>query len=171
MGVFRFFIARGVSSELFYQLKWFLAGAAFVVFAILWGTFGSVYFWDTVYQAIFPAWSRWMLPLGYGLVYGALAVLFWRASLQASRWQAVWFSLLVGLVSLVGHSIGISRGLLRVPMLAEVSAVSALVFGVFEFIFYGCVITGLSVAGRRLSLRLGYLHGEFARTRISDENF
>jgi hypothetical protein len=56
-------------------------------------------------------------------------------------------------------------------MLAEVSAASALVFGVFEFIFYGCLITGLGVAGRRLSLRLGYLHGEFARTRISDENF
>jgi hypothetical protein len=77
MGVFRFFIARGVSSELFYQIKWFLGGAAFLVFAILWGTFGSVYFWNTVYQAIFPVWSRWMLPLGYGLVYGALAVLFW----------------------------------------------------------------------------------------------
>jgi hypothetical protein len=54
----------------------------------------------------------------------------------------------------VGHGIGISRGLLRVPLLANVSAVSALVFGVFEFIFYWCVIVGLSVAGRWLSLRL-----------------
>jgi hypothetical protein len=40
------------------------------------------------------------------------------------------------------------------PLLAILSAVSALVFGVFEFIFYWCVIVGLSVAGRWLSLRL-----------------
>jgi hypothetical protein len=55
--------------------------------------------------------------------------------------------------------IGISRGLLRVPLLAEVSAVSALVFGVFEFIFYWCAIVGLSVAGRWLGLQLRQAHG------------
>ena len=71
----------------------------------------------------------------------------------------MWFSLLGGLVSLVGHSIGISRGLLRVPLLADASAVSALVFGVFEFIFYWCVIVGLSVAGKWLDQRLRQTHG------------
>ena len=148
------FVARWVSSELFGKLKWYLAGASFVVYAVLWGTFGSVYFWDAVYKAIFPAWFRWLLPLGYGLLFGALAFAFWRASILAARWQAVWFILLGGLVSLVGHGIGISRGLLRVPLLAEASAVSALVFGVFEFIFYWCAIVGLGIAGRWLGLRL-----------------
>jgi hypothetical protein len=62
-------------------------------------------------------------------------------------------------VSLVGHGIGISRGLLRVPLLAEASAASALVFGVFEFIFYWCAIVVLSVAGRWLGLRLRRTHG------------
>ena len=152
-------VARWVSSELFCTLKWHLAGAAFVVYAVLWGTFGSVYFWDAVYKAIFPAWSRWLLPVGYGLLFGALSIAFWRISILAARWQAVWFSLLGGLVSLVGHGIGISRGLLRVPLLAEASAVSALVFGVFEFIFYWCAIVGLSVAGRWLGLRLRQTHG------------
>jgi hypothetical protein len=152
-------VARRVSSELFCKLKWHLAGAAFVVYAVLWGAFGSVYFWDSVYKAIFPGWSRWLLPVGYGLLFGALAVAFWRASILAARWQAVWFSLLGGLVSLVGHGIGISRGLLRVPLLAEASAVSALVFGVFEFIFYWYAIVGLSVAGRWLGLRLQQTHG------------
>jgi hypothetical protein len=66
----------------------------------------------------------------------------------------LWFILLGGLVSLVGHSIGISRGLLRVPLLADASTASALVFGVFEFIFYWSVIVGLSVAGRWLGLHL-----------------
>ena len=147
-------VARWVSSELFRKLKWHLAAAAFVVYAALWGTLGSVYFWDPVYKAIFPAWSRWLLPVIYGPLFGALALVFWRASVLAARWQAVWFSLLGGLVSLVGHGIGISRGLLRVPLLAEASAESALVFGVFEFIFYWCGIVGLSVAGRWLGLQL-----------------
>jgi hypothetical protein len=151
-------VVRGVSSELFHKLKWYLVGAAFVVYAVLWGTFGAVYYWDAVYSAIFPAWFRWLLPLVYGLLFGALALAFWRVSFLMTRWQVVWFSLLGGLVSLVGHGIGISRGLLRVPLLANVSVVSALVFGVFEFIFYWCVIIGLSMAGRWLSLRLHQIY-------------
>jgi hypothetical protein len=147
-------VARRLSSGLFRKLKWYLTGAACLVYAGLWGTFGSVYFWDSVYQAIFPAWSRWLLPLGYGLLFGALALAFWRVSRLAARGQVLWFILLGGLVSLVGHSIGIRRGLMRVPLLAEASAASALAFGVFEFIFYWCVIVGLSVAGRWLGLRL-----------------
>ncbi len=147
-------VARWVSSELFFKLKWYLVGAAFVVYAVLWGTLGSVYYWDAVYKVIFPAWFRWLLPFVYGLLFGALALAFWRASILMTKWQVVWFSLLGGLVSLVGHAIGISRGLLRVPLLAEVSAVSALVFGVFEFIFYWCVIVSLSVVSRWLGLRL-----------------
>jgi hypothetical protein len=145
-------VAQCVSSELFCKLKWYLAGAAFVVYAVLWGSFGSVYFWDAVYKVIFPAWSRWLLPVGFGMLYGAFALAFWRASILAARRQAVWFILLGGFISLVGHGIGISLGLFRVPLLAGASAVSALVFGVFEFIFYWCVIVGFSVAGRAACL-------------------
>lgn len=149
--------AHWVSPEVFRKLKWYLASAALVVYAALWGTFGSVLYWDEVYQAIFPAWSRWLLP-GYGLLFAAVAIAFWRISLLAAKWQVVWFCLLGGLVSLVGHSIGISRGLLRVPMLAEASAVSALVFGVFEFILYWCAIVGLGAAGRWFGLQLRPRH-------------
>jgi hypothetical protein len=152
-------IGRWVTSELFSQLKWYLAGAAFLVYAALWGIFGSVYFWDAAYRFIFPPWFRWLLSPGYGLLFGVLAVGFWRVSILAPRWQAVWFTLLGGLVSLVGHSIGISRGLLQAPLLAESSVVSALVFGVFEFILYWCTIIGLGVAGRWLGLRLRHTHG------------
>jgi hypothetical protein len=58
------------------------------------------------------------------------------------------------MMSLVGHSIGIGRGLFRVPMLTETSVASALAFGVFEFIFYWCAIVDISVAVRWLSLHL-----------------
>ncbi len=149
-GPLLFLIARRASSGLFYRLKWYLAGAAFVVYALLWGTFGSLWYWDTVYQAIFPAWAHWLLPV-YGLLYAVLALAFWRVSLLAARRQAVCFILLGGLLSLVGHSIGISRGLLRVPLLAEVSAASALTFGVFEYIFYWCAIVGLAIAAQRMA--------------------
>lgn len=147
-------IARRVSFELFCRLKWHLAGVAFIVYAALWGTFGSLYFWGSVYQAIFPAWSRWLLPLGFGLLYGGLALAFWRVSILTGRWQVAWFILLGGLMSLVGHGIGISRGLFRVPLLAQANVESALVFGVFEFIFYWCAMVGLSLVGRWFSLKL-----------------
>jgi hypothetical protein len=149
-----FLVARWISSELFYKLKWYLVGAAFVVYAVLWGTFGSVYYWDAVYKVIFPAWFRWLLPLVYGLLFGALALAFWRVSILMTRWQVIWFSLFGGLMSILGHSIGISLGLLRVPLLAEVSVISALMFGVFEFIFYWCLIVSLSVVTRWCGLRL-----------------
>jgi hypothetical protein len=147
-------VARSVSPDLFGKLKWYLAASAFAVYAALWGTLGSIYFWDPVYKAIFPFWFRWYLPVAYGLLYGVIAVLFWRVSVIAPRWQAVRFATLGGLVSIPGHAIGISRGLLQVPLLAQVSALSALVFGVYEFIFYWCAIVGLAVALRWAGLQL-----------------
>jgi len=150
-------VGRWVPFELFSRLKWYLAAAAFLVYALLWGTFGSVYFWDGVYSHVFPGWSRWVLPAWFGTLFGLLALVFWRVSLHARRWPAAWFVLLGGLVSLVGHGIGIARGLLRVPLLSEASAASALVFGVVEFVFYWCVIVGLAVTARYVGrvLRVG----------------
>jgi hypothetical protein len=147
-------VAPRVPSGLFGRLQWYLAGAAFLVFASIWFAFGSLYFWDPVYRLIFPAWSRWLLPLFFGLLEGLLALLFWWVCRLAARGGAVWFVLLGGLSSLAGHAVGISRGLLRVPMLAGASPASALVFGVFEFIFYWSGILGLSLLFRWLDLRL-----------------
>jgi hypothetical protein len=152
--VFLLLVARVVPAELFTKLKWHVTAAACIVYALLWGIFGSVLFWDTVYSAVFPGWSRWLLPGGYGLLFGALALAFWHVSIRAPRWQAVWFCLLGGGVSLVGHGIGITRGLLRVPLLADASMISVLSFGVAEFIIYWCAIVGLGVASRRLGLAL-----------------
>lgn len=139
-------IGRWVSAGLFRKLKWHLAASAFVVYLALWGTFASVFYWDAVYAHVFPAWWRWLLPVGMGVLFGALALAFWRVSVAIAVWPPVWFCVLGGLVSLVGHGIGIRRGLLRVPLLSEASAASALSFGVFEFVFYWCVIVGLAVA-------------------------
>jgi hypothetical protein len=144
-------VGRFVSAELFRGLKWYLASAAFLIYALLWGVFGSFYFWDSVYHAVFPAWSRWLLPAWFGFLFGMVAILFWRITAPTAKWQAVWFVLLGGVVSLVGHGIGIKRGLLRVPLLSQASPASALVFGVFEFVFYWSAIVGLGAAGKGLA--------------------
>ncbi len=146
-------VARFVSADLFRRLKWYLVVTAFVFYAALWASVASVTYWDAVYQAVFPSWSRWLLPLGAGLLNGSVALLFWRLGTLARRLQAVWFVLLGGLWSLVGHAVGISRGLMSVPILAEASIASALVFGIFEFIFYWSAITGLGAAIWKLSAR------------------
>jgi hypothetical protein len=78
-------VARFVSAELFAKLKWHVAAAASIVYALLWGVLGSVLFWDTAYSAVFPVWSRWLLPVGFGLLYGALALAFWQVSIHAPR--------------------------------------------------------------------------------------
>ena len=147
-----FLVARLVPARLFARLKWHVATAACIVYALLWGFLGSVLFWDTVYSAVFPGWSRWLLSVGFGLLYGALALAFWQMSVHAPRWQAVWFCLLGGGMSLAGHGIGIARGLLQIPLLADASVISILSFGVVEFIVYWCAIVGLGVAIRRLGL-------------------
>jgi hypothetical protein len=140
-------IAFFIPGELFHRLKWYLVVAAFLVYAVIWGAFGSLLFWEAVYHAIFPAWFRWLLPLIYGILSGTLALLFWRMSLLVPRWQALVFCLCGGMYSLVGHAIGISRGLMQAPMLVEASVTSALTFGVFEFIFYWCLIVALGLLG------------------------
>lgn len=147
-------VALRVGSGIFGRLKWYLVGSAFLVFALIWGLCGSVFFWDPVYRLVFPAWSRWLLPFFFGLLEALLALIFWWLGRLASRGQALWFILCGGLASLVGHGIGIRRGLMQVPMLAGASVISALVFGVFEFIFYWSVILGLGLVFRWLGLKL-----------------
>lgn len=148
-------VGRAVSVRLFLSLRWYLVVAAGVVYAAIWGAVGSVLFWDSVYKAVFPTWSRWLLPVWFGGLFGVASFAFWWLSSRAGRWPAVWFALLGGLASLVGHGIGIRRGLLNVPMLRTASAMSALAFGVFEFVFYWCVIVGLAVGARACGRALG----------------
>jgi hypothetical protein len=148
--------ARVASRETFRGLKWHLAAAAFLIYAGIWAWVGAGVFWDDVYSRVFPAWIRWWLPLVMGVGFGLAALLFWRVSLCARRRPGLWFCVLGGLISLVGHSHGVRRGLMQVPLLSGVSIASALTFGVFEFIVYWFVIlvlarTSARVVGRRAS--------------------
>jgi hypothetical protein len=142
-------VAR-VTPVTFFRLKWRLAGSAAFVYALLWGLLASVLYWEDVYRHVFPPALRPWLPLVYGAGFGLVALLFWTLASRAGRRPAVWFCLLGGLVSIPGHAWGMSRGLMRVPLLAQASPWAALLFGFFEFVVYFAVIVGLA----RLSLAL-----------------
>jgi hypothetical protein len=141
-------ITKYVSYELLLKLKWYILGITLLIFGGIWGIFGSLLFWDSVYKYIFPEWFHWYLPIIYGPIYGLLSFIFWRISIFIKRYSVILFILLGGLFSIVGHSIGISRGLFNVPLLSKASIESALIFGIFEFIFYWCIILILSISIR-----------------------
>jgi len=145
---------RLVSSEAFRQLKWYLVGAAALTYGTLWAVFGSMYFWDTVYRAVFPEWSRWVLPFFFGFLDGLAALGFWWLSLRVSRWPVAVFILLAGPWSVLGHGIAMLKGLLNVPYLAQATAVSALAFATFEYMLYECVIVGMATSARAALSRL-----------------
>ena len=121
-------------------------GVAALFWALLYST--ALYaFWLPCYQSIFPSWVRWIVPV-YGLTLGVLAVLFWWLAQRLPTNPVIGFVILGGLQSFPGHLFGIYRLdlLIACPLLQQVSAGAALTFGFFEFIFYWCVILGLSFA-------------------------
>jgi len=92
----------------------------------------------------------------FGLAEGLLGYLFWWISLRLPGNPLGWFFLMGGLHSLPGHLHAIySRGLLqKCPILVGVSAASALVFGIFEFVFYWCIALIVSAFVQQISRRI-----------------
>jgi len=157
-------VTRVISGEAFRQLKWYLVGAAALTYGMLWAVFGSVYFWDLVYRALFPRWSRWVLPLFFGAIDGLAALGFWWLSMKVAKWQVAVFILLAGPWSALGHGIAVLQGLLNVPYLEKTTAASALTFATFEYMLYESMIVGMAVAARAAASRLGFE----GRRRTSD---
>jgi hypothetical protein len=147
-------LIKTVSRGLFRRsLAWLIAcGMSFwcvLLTAAGWG------YWDECYGLIFPTWVRWVVPL-YGLLVGAvLGPLFWWAARRLPGHPVLPFIALAGLHSLPGHLRGIyAEDLLeRCAMLAGVTPASALVFGIFEFIFYWSVVLGLAALATTLRAR------------------
>jgi hypothetical protein len=147
---------RLVSSEAFCELKWYLVGAGSLTYGLLWAVLGSVYFWDPVYRAVFPEWSRWVLPFFFGFLDGLAALGFWWLSMRVARWRVAVFILLAGPWSVLGHGIAMLKGLLNVPYLEQATAFSALTFATFEYMLYECAIVGMAVGARAASSTLGF---------------
>lgn len=116
-----------------------------IIFWIALYTSGAWYFWDSCYGYVLPDWVKWIVP-PFGLLVGILGYFFWWLALRMPWNPLLSFAILGGLHSFPGHLHGIyCRGLLeKCPILENVSAESALIFGFFEFIFYWCFVITIS---------------------------
>jgi hypothetical protein len=105
----------------------------------------TLFFWEPVYQYVFPDWSRWFIPPVYALFFGLISLLFWWLALRLSGNPVLGFLLLGGLWGSLTHVWAISRGILdKPPMLQGASPWAAIVLPFFEFIFYWCIILAVS---------------------------
>ena len=147
--VFLYLLCRSLPRERFRRLFWPVGIVAAVFWGLIW-TWGLWSFaWDMVYHNVFPVWARYVVPPAYGVMFGGLALFFWWAGMRLRADPALSFCVFGGLVSLPGHLIGVQRGMFeKSPLLQDVSVVSALTFGVFEFIFYFGVILTLATLAR-----------------------
>lgn len=139
--VFVSLLARRITAVRLRQLEWLIVGTMAAFFATLWAIVVSYLFWEPVYHYFFPAWSRWLLPLVYGLGFGAAGFTSWWLSLRLRGNAAVNFCVLVGLWGMAGHVWAVHRGLLeKPPMLQGAAPEAVVVLSLFEFVFYAGVI-------------------------------
>ncbi len=154
-------LAWRISRSRFAQSRWALA----IVTAVFWFGVWSVvlvFFWDTIYSYVFPAWMRPVIPPVYGAAFGGLSLGFWRLARRGRLHPVVVFCLLGGCWGIVTHILAVQLGIVtNPPALQGASPVAALVIAAFEFTFYWCIITG---AGTLAQLAAGRLKRNFARS-------
>jgi len=127
-----------METEIFRRLKWQIAGTTATLFAAVWAVLACYFFWEPVYHHFFPAWSRWLLPLVYGLGFGWAGLLSWWLALRFRGSAVVNFCILMGLCGMAGHLWAVHPRLLeKPPMLQGAEPLPAVVVSGFEFVFYG----------------------------------
>jgi hypothetical protein len=141
--VFVALLASWMGAATLRRLKWLIAGTTAVFFAAVWAILACYLFWEPVYHYFFPAWSRWWLPLVYGIGFGVAGLLSRFLALLSRGNCVVNFCVLMGLWGMAGHVWAVHRGLLaQPPLLRGTSPVAAVVFSGFEFAFYaGLILT------------------------------
>lgn len=148
-------LALRIDAATFRRRKWLITGVTGLFFALLWGIVVCRLFWDPVYHYFFPAWSRLLLPLAYGLGFAVAGWLSCVVALRVGGNCVVSFCVLIGLWGMAGHVWAIHRGLLeKPPLLRGASPAAAVIFSGFEFMFYAGVILALSVLSERVGARL-----------------
>jgi hypothetical protein len=134
-----------VKREIFTNIKWeLLVFTALLWFSIWMWAVG--YFWESVYHYVFPEWSRWLLPVFMALITAAVAGFAWKVSVGFTFHPVITYCMLGGLWGFVSHVIAVFRGITeKPPVLQGASSVAAVVFAIFEFIFYWCLTVTVSV--------------------------
>jgi hypothetical protein len=117
------------------------AGVPFTIAsAIFWGIMATIFmrgFWDIYYAYFYPDWVRRFAP-GSLLIYSILGSCIWWIAQQIEGTPGLWLAILGGLEGILEHAVAIyGIGILKkVPMLAGISSIPALVFSFFEYALY-----------------------------------
>lgn len=125
-----------------------------LVSLLFWGGLWSAlmandYVWEWCYCYVFSQTERWLMPPLMALLYSALSYGMWKIAMRLPFQPVITFSVLGAIISLPDHYYAIFvKDVLATPLLSNVSAVSAFVFGVFEFVFYWVVILSIAIFAR-----------------------
>jgi hypothetical protein len=139
------YLARFIEPEHFRRMKWPVTVVTGIFWFMIWLTM-VIYFWEPVYHYVFPSWSRWILPLLFGILFAFVGLLFWRLAPLLKGNPVISFCLLGGLWGMITHIVAIQRGILeKPPILQEAGPVAASIMPIFEFIFYWCIILGVTL--------------------------
>ena len=99
------------------------------------------YFWDPVYQYLFPAWSRWLIPFLQAALTVLVAALAWSLSGRLRVHPILSYCLLGGLWGMLSHLGAVALGIVdKPPLLQGTAPIAAIVVAIFEFTLYWCVI-------------------------------
>ncbi len=132
-------LAWRIKPARFRQLKWALVGITAIFWSSLWAWVLG-WGWDPVYSYIFPGWMRPWIPPVQGLHFAVVALIFWWGALRFSN-PVLGFCFFGGLWGMVTHVWAVHWGIVdKPPMLQGASPVAAVVFAIFEFTFYWCII-------------------------------
>jgi hypothetical protein len=145
-------LALLVKRDSFLGLKWECAVAATVFWAGLW-LWVVTTFWGAIYSQFFAAWSRWCLPIAFGLGYGAAALVLWSTAARARTNPAITFVVMGAFLGPLTHTFAVWRGLMNAPMLRTASPLLAIAFSFPEFALYWCAILTLASAMRLVAKR------------------
>ena len=142
--VFVTIVAWRTKPATFRHVKWLLVIMTAIFFCSLWA-WGLTNFWDSVYSYVFPSWAHWIIPPIFGLLYAGISLLFWWFSVHIRGNPVVSFCLFGGFWGMITHLFAVSIGIVsKPPVLQGAAPVSAVVFAIFEFMFYWCVILSVT---------------------------
>lgn len=124
----------------FRQLKWPLVLTAAIFWYALW-TWALDWAWEPVYRYVFVDWLREWLPLIQSAHFAVITLVFWWSASRLTKCSVAVFCLLGGFWGMVTHTWAVYLGIVdKPPLLQGASSVAAVIFAIFEFMFYWCLI-------------------------------